>query len=100
MKGVYFSRPWRSYAKAVFIHCNMGGHIQPAGWHNWGKKEAEKTVFYAEYQSSGEGAAPKARAAFSRQLKDLKEYRMEDILKGGDGWNPVKNGDSLVKVVR
>ena len=62
--------------------------------------EAEKTVFYAEYQSSGEGAAPKARAAFSRQLKDLKEYRMEDILKGGDGWNPVKNGDSLVKVVR
>lgn len=52
------------------------------------------------YQSSGEGAAPKARAAFSRQLKDLKEYRMEDILKGGDGWNPVKNGDSLVKVVR
>ena len=100
VKGVYLSRPWRPYAKAVFIHCNMGGHIQPAGWHNWGKKEAEKTVFYAEYQSSGEGAAPKARAAFSRQLKDLKEYRMEDILKGGDGWNPVKNGDSLVKVVR
>ena len=100
VKGVYLSRPWRPYAKAVFIHCNMGGHIQPAGWHNWGKKEAEKTVFYAEYQSSGEGAAPKARAAFSRQLKDLKEYRMEDILEGGDGWNPVKNGDSLVKVVR
>ena len=100
VKGVYLSRPWRPYAQAVFIRCNLGKHIQPAGWHNWGKKDAEKTVFYAEYESFGEGANPKARATFSHQLKNLKGYQIEEILVGEDGWNPVKNGNALVKVVR
>ena len=88
---VYLSRPWRPYAQAVFIRCELGKHILPEGWHNWGKKEAEKTVFYAEYDSHGEGANPKARAAFSRQLKNLKGYEMETVLAGEDGWNPLKN---------
>lgn len=100
VSGVYLSRPWRPYAQAVFIRCNMGGHIHPVGWHNWGKKDAEKTVFYAEYESRGEGTNPKARAAFSCQLKNLKGYQMGDVLGGNDGWNPVKNGNSLVKVAR
>ena len=49
----------RPYAQAVFIRCNLGKHISPAGWNNWGNKEAEKTAFYAEYESTGEGANPK-----------------------------------------
>ena len=69
---VYLSRPWRPYAQAVFVRCELGKHILPLGWNNWGKKENEKTVFYAEYESRGEGAHPKARAAFSQQLKNLK----------------------------
>lgn len=81
---VYLSRPWRPYGKAVFVRCELGKHILPAGWHNWNKKEAEKTVFYAEYENKGEGAAPKERAKFSRQLKNLKGYEIEEIL----GWNP------------
>lgn len=85
---VYLSRPWRPYAQAVFIRCQMGKHILPEGWNNWNKKEAEKTVFYAEYQSTGEGANPTARASFSRQLKNLKGYSIESILKGNDGWTP------------
>lgn len=97
---VYLSRPWRPYAQAVFVRCELGGHILPAGWHNWNKKEAEKTVFYAEYESTGEGARPDARAAFSRQLEDLKGYEMETVLAGSDGWNPVKNGNELVNIKR
>ncbi|GLL55173.1 hypothetical protein KUBF_28350 [Bacteroides finegoldii] len=42
---VYLSRPWRPYAQAVFIRCELGKHILPVGWNNWGKKENEKTVF-------------------------------------------------------
>ena len=98
--SVYLGRPWRPYAQAVFIRCELGKHILPEGWHNWGKKEAEKTVFYAEYDSRGEGANPKARAAFSRQLKNLKGYEMETVLAGEDGWNPVKNGNRMVEVKR
>ena len=59
MKNVYLSRPWRPFAQAVFIHCDLGKHILPVGWHNWNKKDAEKTVFYAEYDSYGPGANPK-----------------------------------------
>ena len=55
---VYLSRPWRAYARAVFVRCEMGNHIVPEGWHNWNKPEAEKTVFYAEYESRGIGATP------------------------------------------
>ena len=64
------------------------------------KKEAEKTAFYAEYDSYGPGANPKARAAFSHQLKDLKGYEMESVLSGSDNWNPVANGNALVSIKR
>lgn len=100
VRNVYLSRPWRPYAQAVFIRCELGGHILPAGWHNWNKPEAEKTVCYAEYESRGEGANPQARAAFSRQLKSPKGYEIETVLAGSDGWNPVKNGNRLVEVKR
>lgn len=88
--SVYLSRPWRPYAQAVFIRCELGKHILPEGWHNWNKKDAEKTVFYAEYQSTGEGADPTRRVGFSKQLKNLKNYGIGQILAGEDGWNPLK----------
>lgn len=94
---VYLSRPWRPYAQAVFIHCELGKHILPAGWNNWGKKENEKTVFYAEYQNTGEGADTRLRASFGQQLKDLKKYSEAEVLKGEDGWNPCANGNVLLK---
>lgn len=97
---VYLSRPWRPYAQAVYIRCDLGKHILPAGWNNWGKKANEKTAFYAEYQSKGEGANPQARAPFSHQLKDLKDYDLQTILSGTDGWNPVKNGNTLLDIKR
>ena len=97
---VYLSRPWRPYAQAVFVRCELGKHILPEGWHNWGKRENEKTVFYAEYDSKGAGANPQARAAFSRQLKNLKGYEPVTVLAGDDGWNPVRDGNRLLDVKR
>lgn len=85
---VYLSRPWRPYGQAVFIRCRLGKHIVPEGWHNWGKKEAEKTVYYAEYESTGEGACPEQRASFSRQLENADDFTLEKILGGDDGWSP------------
>lgn len=98
--NVFLSRPWRPYGKTVYIRCELGGHINPAGWDNWGKKSNEKTAYYAEYQSTGDGAAPKDRAKFSHQLKNLNKYDMETILAGNDGWNPVRDGNALVNIKR
>src|SRR5690606_246244 len=48
---VYLGRPWRIHAKTVFLECEMDENIKPEGWHSWSKPEAEKTTYYAEYNS-------------------------------------------------
>lgn len=87
--SVWLSRPWRPYGKAVFIRCQMGKHICPQGYHNWGKPDNERTAFYAEFQCSGEGSCTNKRAPWAHQLEDIKEYDMLKILAGDDGWNPL-----------
>jgi len=81
--AVYLGRPWRIYAKTVYINCDMGKHIRPEGWHNWSKPEAEKTAFYAEYNGKGEGFQPTKRVSWSHQLtkKEAAKYTIENILK-------------------
>lgn len=81
--AVYLGRPWRIYAKTVYINCDMGKHIKPEGWHNWSKLEAEKSAFYAEYNCKGEGFQPTKRVVWSHQLsrKDAEKYTIENILK-------------------
>ena len=79
---VYLGRPWRIYAKTVFINCEMAKHIRTEGWENWSKPEAEKTAFYAEYNCSGIGFQPQKRVSWSRQLtkKESEKYTTEAVL--------------------
>lgn len=88
--SVWLSRPWRPYGKAVFIRCDMGRHIHPEGFHNWGKVDNEKTAYYAEGGCTGEGASTKRRVAWAHQLQDLSGYDLKCILAGSDGWCPLK----------
>jgi pectinesterase len=73
---VFLGRPWRNFAKTVFVKCMLGSHIVPEGWHNWNKKDAEATAYYAEYKNSGPGYRPESRVGWSHQLNDdeMKEY--------------------------
>lgn len=86
--SVYLGRPWRNFAKTVLLNCHLGSHIRPEGFHDWNKKEAHDTIFYAEYQSTGDGASPDQRASFVRQLSDeeARSYTKENVLSG---WNPI-----------
>ena len=76
---VYLGRPWRPYAATVFINCEMGKHIRPEGWHNWGKEENEKTARYAEYNSTGEGAAAAGRVKWAKQLTKKEAAQYDDL---------------------
>jgi pectinesterase len=78
---VYLGRPWRAFSKTVFIRCEIPTQIAPEGWDNWGNPENEKTVYYAEYKNTGEGANIKNRVRWSKQLTDneAKEYTVENI---------------------
>jgi pectinesterase len=83
---LYLGRPWRAAAKTVFIRCELPKPIVPAGWHNWGNPDNEKTVLYAEYKNTGAGGNTSERVAWSRQLtdKEAKEYTVENIFSNNE----------------
>ncbi|ANF49938.1 pectin esterase [Chryseobacterium glaciei] len=91
---VYLGRPWRPYAKTVFINTEMGKHILPEGWNPWkGDKmfpDKEKTAYYAEFGSKSDGGNTTNRVNWSHQLtkKDLKNYTLEKIF---NDWKPEHN---------
>ena len=86
----YLGRPWRDHAQTVVIDCRLGAHILPAGWENWGRREAERTTFYAEYGNTGAGADVSGRVKWSKQLRPRQaaRYTPAAVLAGTDGWNP------------
>jgi len=88
-QSVYLGRPWRPFAKTVFINTEISDVIKPEGWHNWNKPDAEKTTFYGEYNSSGPGSNSEKRVPWSHQLskKEAKQYTAKNILSGTDKWN-------------
>lgn len=79
---VYLGRPWRVFAKTVFLNCAMGAHILPEGWHNWSKPDAEKSSFYAEYNNQGQGCDSGKRVRWSHQLSkaEAKKYTVKTCL--------------------
>lgn len=89
---VYLGRPWRKYAKVVFINCAMGAFIAPEGWKDW--NTSQKTVFYAEYHSTGKGADSAGRVSWSHQLtkQAMEKYTVKNIFTVNENaWEPLSN---------
>lgn len=108
----YLGRPWGAYAKTVFLECELGAHILPAGWHDWekeGKPNTKENSYYAEYRNYGPGAvaAPESkeiagsgiahgRVPWSHQLtsEEAAAYEFAKVMyQPADGikWNPFDN---------
>ena len=90
--NVWLGRPWRPYASVVFLHTEMGAHIEAAGWREWhpGETHYMDTVSYAEFQNSGPGAHPTERDAHTKKLTpaEAAQYDARQFLAGTDGWDP------------
>jgi len=88
---VWLGRPWRPYAYTLFMNCQLGKHILPKGWHNWGKADNEKTARYLEYNNTGEGAANSERVAWSKQLskKEAQKITPEIVFHNDNTWHPM-----------
>ncbi|XP_021769859.1 probable pectinesterase/pectinesterase inhibitor [Chenopodium quinoa] len=57
--ATYLGRPWKPYAKTVFMETVMGDLIQPAGYFSWQSPEGKNnhlTAFYGEYANRGPGS--------------------------------------------
>lgn len=80
-ESAYLGRPWRNFAKVVVLNSEIGAHIKKEGWHDWNKKEAWDTMFFAEYKNFGEGAGGE-RAPFVKVLTDSEaaEYTRKNVI--------------------
>jgi pectinesterase len=87
----YLGRPWRDFSNVIYLNTEMSGVVRPEGWQNWNLPVREKTARYAEFRSTGPGANPKARVAWSHQLTraQAKAITIKRVLGGADGWNPL-----------
>ncbi len=81
VKKVYLGRPWRDYARTVFLECELGAHITQAGWSNWGGTQRDKTAFYAEFGNTGPGAVSSGRVPWSHQLtkEEARQYAIGNV---------------------
>jgi pectinesterase len=94
--SVYLGRPWRPLARVVYLKCEMGKQINPAGWLKWRATDKDMKAFYGEYQCTGPGAATDKRVNWSKQLsdKEAEQFAKENFLKGDDGWTPWEQNSS------
>jgi pectinesterase len=68
----------------------MSDVVRPEGWQNWNLPAREKTARYAEFNSKGPGANPRARVEWSKQLSraQAKRITVREVLGGSDKWDP------------
>ncbi|QQT26960.1 pectinesterase family protein [Sphingobacterium spiritivorum] len=87
-KRFYLGRPWRPYAKVIFMNSQLPAFIAAEGWHNWGKESNEQTVYYAEYNNTGTGSLSQNRVKWSHQLSEdeARKVTLEAVFKD---WNPL-----------
>lgn len=80
--GVLLGRPWRPYAKTVFIGCTMGKFVDTVGWSNWGSPAKEQTTLYGEadsYDYDGNAIDLTKRATWAHQV-NAEDYTIEKVL--------------------
>ncbi|XP_023728573.1 probable pectinesterase/pectinesterase inhibitor 61 [Lactuca sativa] len=53
----FLGRPWKMYARTVYLLSYMGDHIDPKGWLEWDGSFALDTLYYGEYMNYGPGGA-------------------------------------------
>ncbi|SNT39665.1 pectinesterase [Granulicella rosea] len=96
-KAISLGRPWRPYARVIFINTELSADVSPAGWNNWGKASNEKTAYYAESGNTGPGAKSGDRVKWAHQLSpaEVQMYLPAQFLKGKDNWNPVAEAARL-----
>ena len=75
----YLGRPWRKYARTVFLECEMDEHVAPEGFSDW---DGERVVTdrCGEWRTTGARADQRTRHPAQRRLTDREA---EEILAAG-----------------
>ncbi|XP_015885999.2 pectinesterase [Ziziphus jujuba] len=85
----YLGRPWKEYARTVFMQSFMDKLIDLAGWSVWNGDFALSTLYYAEYDNTGPGSDTTMRVAWPGyhviDATDADDFTVSNFLLG-DNW--------------
>ena len=87
----FLGRPWRKYARTIFLNCGMDEHVAPEGFSDW-DEERVVTCRCGEWGTTGERADQRTRHPAQKRLTEAeaKEITLFRVLGGEDGWQPEK----------
>lgn len=76
----FLGRPWRPRGRAVYLRCEMGAGLEPAGWDDWGKPEARELGHLGELGSTGPGARPGERVPWAGRPSEAEVEAMIRVI--------------------
>ncbi|KAL5708614.1 pectinesterase [Ranunculus cassubicifolius] len=85
----YLGRPWKQYARTVYIKSYIDGHIDLAGWREWSGNVGLDTLYYGEYENYGPGSVTDNRVAWAgyrvMDYNDASNFTVSQFITG-DEW--------------
>ncbi|KAL8456706.1 hypothetical protein ACS0TY_034811 [Phlomoides rotata] len=67
---IWLGRAWRPFSTAVFAYTTMSDIIAPEGWNDFNDPTRDQSIFYGEYNCTGDGASTALRAPYAQKLND------------------------------
>ena len=85
----YLGRPWRRFARTLFIECDMDACVSPQGFCDWDDVKLV-TERYGEWHTTGVRADQTTRHPSQKRLsdEDAAIVTIPEVLSGYDGWRP------------
>ena len=81
----YLGRPWRAFARTVFLHCEMDEHVSPQGFQDW-QGGAPVTERYAEYGTTGARADQSTRHPKQKRMNEADAAAYKILLGHRNYW--------------
>ena len=85
----FLGRPWREFARTVFLNCEMDAHVAPLGFSDWDQVKVV-TERYAEYGTTGVRADQSTRHPSQKRMTKAEAmgYTIAQVIGGWDHWQP------------
>ncbi len=92
----YLGRPWRKYARTLFLRCDMDACVAPLGFIDWDETRVV-TELCGEYGTTGLRADQSARHPKQKRLtaRDAAHVTVAAVLGGADHWQPEEETEAI-----